>query len=69
MYVVRETWEIVPLPIYEVVAMPNHWHSVVRPETSYLVCEFSCHLTVMHTMRWRAHYKTKRNRTFLSGPL
>ena len=34
MRVVEETWEIVPLPIYAMVAMPNHWHFVVRPELS-----------------------------------
>ncbi|HEY0981127.1 hypothetical protein [Schlesneria sp.] len=33
MRVVGETWEIVLLPIYARVAMPNHWHFVVRPET------------------------------------
>lgn len=58
MYVVAETWEIVPLPIYAMVAMPNHWHFVVRPETSDQVSEFFRRLTVMHTMRWHAHYKT-----------
>ena len=26
MRVVEETWEIIPLPIYAMVAMPNHWH-------------------------------------------
>ena len=25
MRVVEETWEIVPLPVYAMVAMPNHW--------------------------------------------
>ena len=34
MRVVEETWEIVPLPIYAMAAMPNHCHFVVRPETS-----------------------------------
>ena len=48
----------VPLPIYAMVAMPNHWHFVVRPETSDQVSEFFRRLTVMHTMRWHAHYKT-----------
>ena len=40
MRVVEETWEIVPLPIYAMVAMPNHWHFVVRPESSDQVSEF-----------------------------
>ena len=58
MRAVAETWEIVPLPIYAMVAMPNHWHFVVRPETSDQVSEFFRRLTVMHTMRWHAHYET-----------
>ena len=40
------------------VAMPNHWHVVVRPETIDQVSEFFRRLTVMHTMRWHAQYKT-----------
>ena len=56
--VLDETWQIVPLPIYAMVAMPNHWHFVVRPESSDQVSEFFRRLTVMHTMRWHAHYKT-----------
>lgn len=56
--VVQETWAIVPLPIYAMAAMPNHWHFVVRPQTSDQVSEFFRRLTVMHTMRWHAHYKT-----------
>lgn len=58
MRVLDETWQIVPLPIFAMVAMPNHWHFVVRPETSDQVSEFFRRLTVMHTMRWHAHYKT-----------
>lgn len=58
MRVVEETREIVPLLIYAMVAMPNHWHFVVRPETSDQVSEFFRRLTVMHTMRWHAYYKT-----------
>ena len=56
--VVGEAWEIVFLPIYAMLAMPNHWHFVVWPETSDQVSEFFRRLTVMHTMRWRAHDKT-----------
>jgi len=58
MRVLDETWQIVSLPIYAMVAMPNHWYFVVRPETSDQVSEFFRRLTVMHTMRWHAHYKT-----------
>ena len=58
MRAVAETWEIVPLPIFAMAAMPKHWHFVVRPETSNQVSEFFRRLTVMHTMRWHAHYNT-----------
>lgn len=58
MRVLEETWRIVPLPIFAMVAMPNHWHFVVRPTSDDQVSEFFRRLTVMHTMRWHAHYKT-----------
>jgi len=29
MRVLDETWQIVPLPIFAMVALPNHWHCVV----------------------------------------
>ena len=45
MRVVGETWEIVPLPIYAMVAMPNRWHFGMRPETSDQVSEFFRRLT------------------------
>ena len=56
--VLDETWEIVPLPIFAMTVMPNHWHFVVRPSTDDQVSEFFQRLTVMHTMRYHAHYKT-----------
>lgn len=56
--VLNETWEIVPLPIFAMVLMPNHWHFVVRPSTDDQVSEFFQRLTVTHTMRYHAHYKT-----------
>ncbi len=58
MRVLDETWQLVPLPIYAMVAMPNHWHFVVRPTADDQVSDFFRRLTVMHTMRWHAHYKT-----------
>ena len=58
MRVLDETRQLVPLPIYAMVAMPNHWHFVVRPTADDQVSEFFRRLTVMHTMRWHAHYKT-----------
>jgi putative transposase len=58
MKVLEETWEQIPIPILAMVAMPNHWHFVVRPTTDTQVSEFFQRLTTMHTMRWHAHYKT-----------
>ena len=29
--VLDETWRLVPLPIFAMAAMPNHWHFIVRP--------------------------------------
>jgi putative transposase len=58
MCVLDETWRIVPLPIFAMVAMPNHWHFVVRPDEDDQVSEFFRRLTVTHTMRWHAHYET-----------
>jgi REP element-mobilizing transposase RayT len=52
MRVLDETWQIVPLPIFAIVAMPNHWHFVVRPTSDDQVSEFFRRLTVMHTMRY-----------------
>ena len=58
MRVVEETWEVVPLPIFAMVLMSNHWHFVVRPDNDTQVSEFFRRLTVTHTMRWHAHYQT-----------
>lgn len=58
MQVFDETRQIVPLPIYAMVVMPNHWHFVVRPADDDQVTEFFRRLTVTHTMRWHAHYQT-----------
>ena len=56
--VLNETWQIVPLPVFAMVAMPNHWHFVVRPTQDDQVSDFFRRLTVMHTMRYHARYKT-----------
>ncbi len=58
MRVLEETWTIVPLPIFAMVVMPNHWHFVVRPDADDQVSEFFRRLTVTQTMRWHAHYGT-----------
>jgi len=54
----HETWRQVPLPIFAITVMPNHWHFVVRPETDRQLTHFFRRLTLTHTMRWHAHYRT-----------
>jgi len=56
--VLEGVWEEIPLPIFAMVAMPNHWHFVVRPDSDEQVSAFFRRLTVTHTMRWHAHYQT-----------
>jgi putative transposase len=56
--VIDQTWKVVPLPIFAMVLMPNHWHFVVRPNHDKQVSEFFQRLSVMHTMRYHSHYKT-----------
>jgi len=58
MRVVEETWQKIPLPIFAMVVMPNHWHFVVKPTSDEQVSEFFRRLTVTQTMRWHAHYRT-----------
>lgn len=56
--VVEEVSAEVPLPILAVAVMPNHWHFVVRPSEDGQVSRFFRLLSVTHTMRWHAHYRT-----------
>jgi putative transposase len=58
MRVLDESWQVVPLPIFAMVVMPNHWHFVVQPTDDHQVSEFFRRLTVTHTMRWHSHYHT-----------
>src|SRR6056297_867462 len=58
LHVLKETQRIVPLPIFAMVVMPNHWHFVVRPTADDQVTDFFRRLTLTHTMRWHAHYQT-----------
>ncbi len=44
--VLEETWQEVPLPIFAMVLMPNHWHFVVRPTADDQVSTFFRRLTV-----------------------
>ncbi len=56
--VLDETRQIVPLPIFAMVAKPNHWHFVVLPVASDQVSGFFRRLAGMYTTRCHAHDKT-----------
>lgn len=56
--VIDETWQLVPLPIFALAVMPNHWHFVVRPTDDGQVSDFFRRLALTHTMRWHAHHGT-----------
>jgi len=56
--VLDETWRAVPLPIFAMVLMPDHWHFVVRPAADDQVSTFFRRLTATHTMRWHAQFRT-----------
>jgi putative transposase len=56
--VIEEAVLRLPLRILAYTVMPNHWHFVVWPQTDTEVTEFFQWLTVTHTMRWHAHYRT-----------
>ncbi len=56
--VIEKTWKLVPLAIFAMVLLPNHWHFVVRPTTDDQVSEFFQRLRVIHTVRYHAHYNT-----------
>lgn len=65
--VIDDTFAIVPLRIYSLVVMPNHWHFVVQPDNDNQVSEFFRRLTVTHTMRWHSHYHTSRTGHLYQG--
>jgi len=44
--------------LYSYVLMPNHWHIILRPNRHGEMGEFLRWVTVTHTMRYHAHYRT-----------
>lgn len=56
--VLDQTWSVVPLPIFAMCVMPNHWHFVVRPEEDDQVTEFFYRLSLTHAARWHTHQDT-----------
>jgi putative transposase len=56
----EEAFQREPLRILGYCVMPNHWHMVVWPQAGKdnQVSDFFRWLTVTHTQRWHAHYRT-----------
>ena len=44
--------------LYSYILMPNHWHMVLRPNRDGQMGEFLRWVSVTHTMRYHAHYRT-----------
>lgn len=47
-----------PMRILAFCLMPNHWHMVVYPQQDGDLSKFMQWLTLTHTQRWHAHYKS-----------
>ncbi|MFN3166734.1 MAG: transposase [Phycisphaeraceae bacterium] len=57
--VLVETCERVPgVELLAYCLMPNHWHLLLRPRRGGDLSEFMRLLTVTHTQRYHAHYRT-----------
>lgn len=67
LWVIDEVWDVVPLPIFLMILMPNHWHFVVRSTTDDQVGGFFGLLSVMHTIQYHAHYKSSRTGHLYQG--
>ena len=47
------------VPLLAYCIMPNHWHLVLWPQRDGELSEFMRWLTVTHTQRWHAHYRSQ----------
>ncbi len=47
-----------PVKLFAYQLMPNHWHLVLRPSQDGAMSQFLRWVTVTHTMRYHAHYRT-----------
>jgi putative transposase len=46
------------IDLFSYCLMPNHWHLVIRPRVDGEMARFCQWLTLTHTQRYHAHYKT-----------
>ena len=56
--VLEEALERCELRLYSYSVMPNHWHFVVSPQVDGEMGRFGQWLTLTHTQRYHAHYRT-----------
>lgn len=56
--VLRQAHAFVPVRLLAFCRMPNHWHRLVWPEADGQLSEYMRWLTVTHTQRWHAHYRS-----------
>jgi putative transposase len=56
--VLRQAWERTAMRLVSYVAMPNHWHLLVWPESDGQLSTWAQWLTVTHVRRWHAHRHT-----------
>jgi putative transposase len=56
--VLREAHAWLPVRLLAYCLMPNHWHLVAWPHKDGELSEWMRWLTVTHTQRWHAHYRS-----------
>jgi len=56
--VLREARERIDVRVLSYCLMPNHWHLVLWPREDGDLSRFLGWITLTHTQRWHAHYRT-----------
>jgi len=56
--IIQETKEKNPVKLFSYCLMPNHWHFILSPKADGGLNKFMQRLTLTHTQRWHAHYRT-----------
>jgi len=56
--ILGEAKEKIPIRILAFCIMPNHWHFVLQPYSDNDLSRFVQWVTLTHTQRWHAHYKS-----------
>jgi len=56
--VLRQAPAFAPVRLLAFCLMPNHWHLLVWPQADGHLSDYMRWLTVTHTQRWHAHYRS-----------